>query len=111
MQDNRNVSQDRWFAASDALDAAVARLLDGTDGGALLLAYQDSSAGGVATLTFTWSLERGGGPGLRPRGAAAYFVGRIRESLGAVGAADITVAGANRYREGVDGDGGRYGGG
>ena len=30
---------------------------------------------------------------------------------GLLDGADITVAGANRYREGVDGDGGRYGGG
>lgn len=96
--------------AGDALDAAGAGLLDGTDGGGLLLACQDSSAGGVAALTFAWSLERGGGPGLRPRGATAYFVGRIREPLGAV-ATHITVAGTNRYRFSVDGDGGRYGGG
>jgi hypothetical protein len=94
----------------DALDAAAAGLLDGTDRGALLLAGQDSSAVCVAALTFTWSLEHGGGPGLRPRGAAAYVAGRTREPLGAV-AADVTVAGATRYRESVDGDDGRYGGG
>ena len=97
----------------DALDAPVAGLLDGTDGGVLLLACQGSSAGSVAALTFTWSLEHDGGPGLHPRGAAAYFAGRTREPLGAVGAvaADITVAGANRYRESVEGEDGRYGGG
>jgi hypothetical protein len=96
--------------AGDALDAAGAGLLDGTDGGALLVACQDRSAVCVAALTFTWSLERGGGPGLRPRGAAAYFAGRTREPLGAV-ATHITVAGTNRYRFSVDGGGGRYGGG
>jgi hypothetical protein len=36
--------------AGDALDAAGAGLLDGTDGGALLLACQDSSAGALPPL-------------------------------------------------------------
>ncbi len=62
-------------------------------------------------LAVTWSLEHGGAVTVpRPRGPAICFARRPRKLLRAV-AADITVVGRNRYRESVDGEVGRYGGG
>jgi hypothetical protein len=46
--------------SGDALDVAVAGLLDGTDRGVLLLACQDRSAVSAAALTLSWALEHGG---------------------------------------------------